>query len=93
MPAKSSAAAGARQNAAPVAENFEAALGELERLVAGMEAGQLPLDELLENYQRGARLIAFCRNRLQQVEQQVQVLEDGELKAAGAGLARPGSGA
>jgi exodeoxyribonuclease VII small subunit len=60
---------------------YEDALAELERLVAAMEAGQLPLDALLQNYQRGAALLEHCRSRLQAVEQQVKVLEDGQLKA------------
>ena len=59
---------------------YEDALAELERLVAAMEAGQLPLDQLLDNYRRGAELLAFCRTRLDAVEQQVKVLEDGQLK-------------
>ena len=60
--------------------SYEDALGELERLVATMEAGQLPLDRLLEGYQRGADLLTFCRARLEAVEQQVRILEDGQLK-------------
>ncbi|HEY8706538.1 MAG TPA: exodeoxyribonuclease VII small subunit [Burkholderiaceae bacterium] len=60
--------------------SYEDALGELERLVATLEAGQLPLDRLLESYQRGADLLTFCRARLDAVEQQVKVLEDGQLK-------------
>jgi len=60
---------------------YEDALAELERLVGAMEGGQLPLDALLDNYRRGAQLLELCRNRLQAVEQQVQVLEDGQLKA------------
>ena len=59
---------------------YEAALAELEQLVAAMEAGQLPLDQLLESYRRGAVLLAHCRGRLEAVEQQVQVLENGALK-------------
>ena len=66
---------------APVAPaSYEDALGELDRLVAAMEAGQLPLDRLLQSYQRGAELLAFCRARLEAVEQQVKVLENGQLK-------------
>lgn len=61
-------------------DTYEDALGELERLVAAMEGGQLPLDQLLESYQRGAELLKFCRARLEAVEQQVKVLENGELK-------------
>lgn len=60
--------------------SYEEALAELERLVQAMEGGQLPLDRLLESYQRGAQLLDFCRARLQAVEEQVKVLEDGQLK-------------
>ena len=65
--------------------SYEDALAELERLVGAMEAGQLPLDRLLEDYRRAADLLAFCRTRLAAVEQQVQLLEDGQLKAWSAG--------
>ncbi len=60
--------------------SYEEALGELDRLVAAMEAGQLPLDHLLESYRRGTRLLGFCRSRLDAVEEQVKILEDGQLK-------------
>lgn len=60
--------------------SYEQALAELERLVAELESGQLPLDRLLQGYQRGAQLLDYCRARLDAVEQQVQVLEDGQLK-------------
>jgi exodeoxyribonuclease VII small subunit len=66
--------------AAALPASYEDALGELERLVGAMEAGQLPLDRLLESYKRGAELLTFCRTRLEAVEQQVKVLEDGQLK-------------
>jgi exodeoxyribonuclease VII small subunit len=59
---------------------YEQALSELDRLVQAMEAGQLPLDQLLDSYKRGAELLQFCRGRLEAVEQQVQVLEEGQLK-------------
>jgi exodeoxyribonuclease VII small subunit len=60
--------------------SYEAALTELDALVHAMEGGQLPLDRLLEGYRRGARLLAFCRERLAAVETQVRVLEDGLQK-------------
>ena len=60
--------------------SYELALAELDRLVAQMEGGQLPLDQLLDGYRRGAELLSFCRTRLQAVEDQVKVLEDGQLK-------------
>lgn len=55
-------------------------MAELEQLVGQMESGALPLEQLLGSYQRGAELLKFCRSRLQAVEEQVKVLEDGQLK-------------
>ena len=70
-------------NAAELAlpPTYEAALAELEQLVGQMESGALPLEQLLGSYQRGAALLKFCRSRLQAVEEQVKLLEDGQLKA------------
>lgn len=66
--------------AAPTEPTYEQALAELEQLVQAMEAGQMPLDRLLESYRRGAELLALCRQKLQAVEEQVKVLEEGQLK-------------
>jgi exodeoxyribonuclease VII small subunit len=77
-PAAVSPAVPAEAQALPA--TYEAALSELEALVGAMEAGQLPLDQLLEKYRRGADLLSFCRARLEAVEQQVKVLEGGQLK-------------
>ncbi len=64
--------------AAPV--NYESALAELEQLVMQLEGGQMPLDQLLTGYQRGAQLLKFCRDKLEAVENQIKVLEGTELK-------------
>ena len=61
-------------------DNYEAALQELEQLVAQLESGQMPLDQLLSGYQRGAALLGFCRDKLQAVEDQIKVLDGGQLK-------------
>lgn len=66
--------------AADDAVSYEDALVELEGIVSAMEGGQMPLDRLLDSYRRGAVLLNFCRGRLQAVEDQVKVLEDGQLK-------------
>ncbi len=64
----------------PAPTSYEEALLELDRLVQAMETGQLPLDRLFDSYRRGADLLQFCRTRLEAVEQQVKMLEDGQLK-------------
>lgn len=65
-------------SAAPA--SYEAALQELEQLVARLESGDMPLEQLLAQYQRGAELLKFCRDRLESVEEQVKVLDQGALK-------------
>ena len=64
-----------------VPASFEAALAELETIVATMEGGQLPLAESLAAYKRGAELLQFCQAALKDAEQQVQIFEKGVLKA------------
>jgi exodeoxyribonuclease VII small subunit len=61
-------------------QTYELALQELERLITDLESGQLPLDQLLISYQRGAQLMAFCKTRLEAVENQIRVLDGTELK-------------
>ena len=60
--------------------SYEAALEELEQLVARLESGDMPLEQLLSGYQRGAELLKFCRARLEAVENQIKVLDEGSLK-------------
>jgi exodeoxyribonuclease VII small subunit len=62
------------------AVGFESAMTELEQIVADMESGKLSLEDSLAAYKRGAELLAFCRSRLEDAQQQVRVLEDGVLK-------------
>ena len=66
--------------------SYEAALEELEQLVARIESGQMPLDELLAGYQRGAALLAFCKEKLSAVEDQIKLLE---TSSQGALITRP----
>ena len=57
--------------------SYEIAVQELDALVQRMESSQLPLDQLLQAYQRGAY---FCRDKLQNIEDQIKVLDEGQLK-------------
>ena len=60
--------------------SYEAALAELEALVVKLESGEMPLAQLLTGYQRGAELLRYCRDRLEAVENQIKVLDEGTLK-------------
>lgn len=61
-------AAAAKKSEQPA--SYEAALQELEQLIAQIESGQLPLEQMLSGYQRAAELLVFaaassmpCRSR------------------------------
>lgn len=60
--------------------SFENAMSELTELVAQMEAGDLPLEASVSAYQRGSELIKYCAEQLNKVEQQVKILDAGNLK-------------
>ncbi len=55
---------------------FEDALAELEKIVANMESGQLPLEESLVAYKRGTELLKLCQQKIQDAEQQVRILTE-----------------
>lgn len=53
---------------------FEKALAELEVLVEKLEAGDLPLDESLENFKKGVELTRQCQAALDRAQQTVEKL-------------------
>jgi exodeoxyribonuclease VII small subunit len=56
--------------------SFEAALQELEHLVARLESGQASLEDSITLYERGARLKAHCDARLKSAQMRVdQIVE------------------
>ncbi len=64
----------------PTAEpTFEAALADLEELVSKMESGRLPLENMIQDYERGSKLLAFCRARIDAMERKIEILrhDDG----------------
>jgi exodeoxyribonuclease VII small subunit len=66
--------------AEPGGPGFEKALAELEKIVAQMEGGNLPLEQALAAHKRGLELARYCRDKLDAAQQQVKVLEGDVLK-------------
>jgi len=76
MPAKKTTS---KKNS-PVAD-FENSLGELEKLVADMEQGNLSLEDTLEHFKRGVELTTVCQKALSSAEQRVEVLQKKAAKS------------
>lgn len=53
---------------------FEAALSELEEIVAAMEEEQLPLEELVSRYEKGSKLLARCESVLASARKRLQTI-------------------
>lgn len=60
-------------------QSFEDAVAELESIVNAMERDELPLEEALARYQRGVVLLRQCQGTLNNAEQKIRLLENGEL--------------
>ena len=56
----------------PVSEmSFEVAMKELETVVAGLESGDVPLEDSIWLYERGAALKEHCQKKLAEAEEKV----------------------
>jgi len=65
-----------------VSEGFEDALEKLEGLVAGLEQGDLSLEETIRRFEEGQRLLRICSERLRTAELRVREIlgrADGSL--------------
>jgi len=57
---------------------FEQALAKLEEIVSKIESGEVPLEESIEKYAEGIKLIKQCRSILDAAEQKIRLLAKGE---------------
>jgi exodeoxyribonuclease VII small subunit len=58
--------------------NLEEALSDLDRIVRALEEGKLSLEESLDLFERGIKLVRLCSLRLDKAEQRIESLT-GEL--------------
>ena len=59
---------------------FEQAMDTLERIVAGIEGGEISLEESIAKYAEGTALIKQCRTILDAAEKKIQVLARDEAQ-------------
>lgn len=57
---------------------FETALATLEQIVSQIESGDVSLEESIEKYAEGMKLIETCRGILDKAEKKIQLLAKGE---------------
>lgn len=62
---------------------FEDALDELEAIASKLESGELTLEQSIQYYERGVQLAQFCRQKLEEAERKIEVLQkqpDGSVQ-------------
>ena len=65
------------------AMSFEDALAQLEQIVRKLEAGDVPLEDSIKIYERGAALKAHCEKKLREAELKVEKIVLGPDGAPG----------
>ena len=67
----------------PISEmTFEQAMSELERIITELERGDVPLEDSISLYEKGAELKKRCETKLKEAEQKVAAItldEDGSV--------------
>lgn len=61
---------------------FEQALKRLEEVVGKLEESEVPLEEAIELFQEGMRLSKICGEKLDKVEQKIEILIEEEGKVS-----------
>ena len=61
-----------------VRPGFEESIKELAGIVGKIEQGQIPLQDSIEQYERGMELIKHCREILQKAEQRIEKISEGK---------------
>lgn len=60
---------------------FETALEKVEKLIAELEEGNIPLKKSIDKFNEGVELLKFCQNELKEAEMSIQkiVNKDGKI--------------
>ncbi len=59
--------------------SFEESIKELTNIVGKIEQGEIPLQDSLEQYEKGMTLIKHCRDILQKAEKQIEKITEADV--------------
>lgn len=63
--------------------SFEEAMAALEQVVGALERGEVPLEQSIALYERGALLKKHCADKLKDAEEKVELIRAQEGRAVG----------
>lgn len=53
---------------------LESAMQRVSEIVASMEKGDMPLEQLIESYEEGIGLVKMCQEKLDAAEKRIQII-------------------
>ncbi len=59
--------------------NFEQSIDQLTEIVSRIEQGQISLEDSLQQYERGMKLIRHCRDILAKAEKRIEKISEADL--------------
>jgi len=59
--------------------SFEESIKELTNIVGKIEQGEIPLQDSLEQYEKGMTLIKHCRDILQKAEKKIEKITEADM--------------
>ena len=64
----------AKSQPEPIPESFEEALSQLDSIVESLEGDGVPLTDLINQYDRGMKLLESCHTQLEEAKQRVTTI-------------------
>jgi exodeoxyribonuclease VII small subunit len=63
-------------------QKFEDAMKELQKVTSEMESGELSLEEMIQHFERGQKLIKSCSSQLNDIQKKIEIItkkSDGSI--------------
>jgi exodeoxyribonuclease VII small subunit len=63
-------------------QKFEDAMGELQSVTSDMESGELSLEEMIQHFEKGQKLIKICSSKLNEIQKKIEIItkkSDGKI--------------
>lgn len=58
-------------------DSFEGALEHLKKIIRGFEENDnIPIDELLKNYEEGMKAYYFCAKKLEDTQKKIKIIDE-----------------
>jgi exodeoxyribonuclease VII small subunit len=63
-------------------QKFEDAMSELQKVTSEMESGDLSLEEMIQHFEKGQKLIKTCSAKLNEIQKKIEIItkkSDGNI--------------